>query len=388
MGQAAYSRAGPVIYVVDPSKDVTGAFVGACNIARALQGKASVVLVLPRGHRISSSRMGDFLRVRELRMVTRNTAFGIIVLVPSLLIGALRIWLWMRKDRASQVILNDIYLLHGAALRLMGFRGWIATWVRLDPRRLGRSRAKAFTAAMSFSADQVISVSQYVAQRLGPELRSVVIYDPVPEDTAEPATPASIDKDGASDACQFVMLGNYTEGKGHDAAVAAFAEVLPRIPGATLELFGSDMGLQKNRDYRARLEIQAREAGLAETKVRFFGPVRNFRDAFRDADVALNFSRSESFSMTCIEASFAGLPVIATRSGGPEEIIEDGKTGLLVAVDDLGAMGEAMVRLGSDRALARDMGQQGAELVRRRFSRSVFRERLMVLLGINSAVSA
>ena len=109
---------------------------------------------------------------------------------------------------------------------------------------------------------------------------------------------------------------------------------------------------------------------------------------FAGADVFAFPSVFEGLGLSLIEAQACGLACVASRTGGIVDVVEEGKTGLLVAVDDLGAMGEAMVRLGSDRALSRDMGQQGAELVRRRFSRSVFRERVMVLLGINSAVSA
>jgi glycosyltransferase involved in cell wall biosynthesis len=59
--------------------------------------------------------------------------------------------------------------------------------------------------------------------------------------------------------------------------------------------------------------------------------------------------------------------VVATRSGGPEEIIEDGVTGYLVDVGDVNAMAARMDKLLSDPRMARTMGLAGAELVRKRF---------------------
>ena len=141
------------------------------------------------------------------------------------------------------------------------------------------------------------------------------------------------------------------------------------------------MGLDKNRAYRARLEEQAQGCAVAD-RIRFGGFLDDTREPLRAARAALVLSESESFSLTSQEASACGVPVIATRCGGPEEIVEDGKTGFLVDVGDVDGTADRMARLLSDAELAREMGRHGAELVVERFSSQAFRAQLAGLFGL------
>jgi glycosyltransferase involved in cell wall biosynthesis len=92
----------------------------------------------------------------------------------------------------------------------------------------------------------------------------------------------------------------------------------------------------------------------------------------KSADIVLNFSESESFSHTCLEACAFGRPIIATRCGGPEEIVDDGVSGILVPVRDTDAMVAALSSLGNDAAKRVSMGQSGRQIVRQRFSTESF----------------
>ena len=127
------------------------------------------------------------------------------------------------------------------------------------------------------------------------------------------------------------------------------------------------MGLEKNRFYRQGLEESVRRLGL-EQRVRFGGFVENTADVLKGAFAGINFSRSESFSMTVLEAADAGLPVIATRSGGPQEIVEDRVTGFLVPVRGVAAMSAAIAELARNTGRTRAMGEAGRRLVWQRFS--------------------
>ncbi len=75
--------------------------------------------------------------------------------------------------------------------------------------------------------------------------------------------------------------------------------------------------------------------------------------------------------------------MLATRSGGPEEIVEDGVTGFLVPVGDIEAMAGRMAELLADPARAAAMGDAGRRLVGQRFSTSQFRSRLLKVLDLN-----
>lgn len=73
------------------------------------------------------------------------------------------------------------------------------------------------------------------------------------------------------------------------------------------------------------------------------------------------------FARPLIEAAAMGLPGVAFRLGGIDELIDDRRTGLLVAPSDVKALGEAIARVLADDELAARMGRAGRELAERRF---------------------
>ncbi len=133
------------------------------------------------------------------------------------------------------------------------------------------------------------------------------------------------------------------------------------------------MGLQKNALFREELMNRTRELGLADV-ISFAAFSQNVEKEIKDADVVLNFSEAESFSMTCLEASFYGRAVIATRCGGPEEIVQHEQTGLLVAKGDLQAMTNAMLLMADEPELRRKFGAEGSIFVRAHFSIDNFKK--------------
>jgi glycosyltransferase involved in cell wall biosynthesis len=89
---------------------------------------------------------------------------------------------------------------------------------------------------------------------------------------------------------------------------------------------------------------------------------------FRKVDVVVSASIRESFGRALVEAMACGVPVVATRSGGPEEIIVDAQTGFLVAVADDAVLAERVAQLLDDRALAAEIGSAARAHVRESFS--------------------
>lgn len=87
-------------------------------------------------------------------------------------------------------------------------------------------------------------------------------------------------------------------------------------------------------------------------------------------DVFVLTSRSEGFSLTTVEAMASGLPVVATRCGGPEEIIEQDRTGVLVNVGQLDEMARAVEEVRASPALGRRLGDAARRHVVREYSRS------------------
>jgi len=118
------------------------------------------------------------------------------------------------------------------------------------------------------------------------------------------------------------------------------------------------------------LESQVRQTigrlGLAD-RCQLVPFQEDIRPILQEADVLVLTSQEESFGLVLVEAGAFGLPVIATRTQGPTEIVLDGQTGLLVPVADPAALATAMDRLAADPAQRRRMGQAGAERVRQLF---------------------
>jgi glycosyltransferase involved in cell wall biosynthesis len=87
------------------------------------------------------------------------------------------------------------------------------------------------------------------------------------------------------------------------------------------------------------------------------------------ADVVVFPSTVPHFARPVIEAGAMAKPVVASRLGGVEELVDDGRTGLLVPPGDPAALADAIVRVLLDPGLARRMGEAGYQASVRRFSR-------------------
>jgi len=106
-----------------------------------------------------------------------------------------------------------------------------------------------------------------------------------------------------------------------------------------------------------------------------FVPDEELPGCYAAADLFVMVSRErpqrgdvEGFGIVYLEASAAGRPVVAGRSGGVSDAVEDGVSGLLVDPEDAGAVGEAVSQLLRDPGLRARMARAGRQRVRDRFS--------------------
>ena len=147
--------------------------------------------------------------------------------------------------------------------------------------------------------------------------------------------------------------------KDHGTLLDAFGRFRAARPDAHLTLVGDGPA-------RSALAGSAARLGLAGA-VTFAGERAEIAPLLAAFDVFALSSLSEGISLTLLEAASAGLPVVATRVGGNEEVVIDGETGILVPAADPAAFAEALAAVAarSDRAL---MGARGRARVERRFS--------------------
>jgi phosphatidylinositol alpha-1,6-mannosyltransferase len=167
----------------------------------------------------------------------------------------------------------------------------------------------------------------------------------------------------------LLTLARLIDRKGQDTVIRALPRVLRDVPDLVYVLAGQG-------SYREALEALARECGVADHVV-FAGFVADadVPDVYAAADLYGMLSREgrdtgdiEGFGITYLEASAAGLPVLAGRSGGTADAVEEGVSGLLVDPESVEAVADAIVSLLRDRAKARAMGQAGRLRAERDFS--------------------
>jgi len=141
---------------------------------------------------------------------------------------------------------------------------------------------------------------------------------------------------------RFLTVAFLSPNKGIDNLLKAFALVFKNNPDVALEIGGD--GPQ-----RQQLEQRAAQLGI-ENQVTFLGYLS--REAVRDAMWRANAfvlpSYVETFGIVLVEAMATGLPVIGTRSGGPEEIITP-TMGILVQPGDVQALSEALEKIRQQR---------------------------------------
>lgn len=362
------------IFILEASVAVTGGFISARDMARALKDSADVVLLHPDTARIAPAQLSDFSAVHKLPIrPLRRSLRAIAVYIPALLRAT-----WVLRRHVSQhpgaiLLVNDFFLVQGPLLRILGHKGPVLTWLRIDPAVFGRV-GRVWLWISTRLSSQMVVVSRHVQGLLPKGVQSRLLYDPVSTEYVSPP-----DQSGSEDRI-FVFLGNYIKGKGQDVALEAFSRLLPSFPQARLHFHGGDMGLERNRAYRRELEDRAATLGIADALT--FGEfATNPREVMAGAFAALNLSQSESFSRTVLEASACALPVIATRSGGPAEILVDGETGLMIPVGDVAACATAMRKLCEDPALAARMGAAGRAHVLATFAPEAFSSALRDLIA-------
>jgi glycosyltransferase involved in cell wall biosynthesis len=123
-----------------------------------------------------------------------------------------------------------------------------------------------------------------------------------------------------------------------------------------------------DKNLAEEIAAQAERRGLSD-RVRFTGPLLEVEQAYHAADIFVMPSTREAFGMVLVEAMASAVPVIATKIAGvTDEIVADGRTGLLVPPGDAEALSEAIRRLLIDGGHARELGAAAREAVTARFS--------------------
>jgi glycosyltransferase involved in cell wall biosynthesis len=140
--------------------------------------------------------------------------------------------------------------------------------------------------------------------------------------------------------------------------------LLEAISIATKKNFKLTLDMYGEGELRDNLQELAVKLNISDI-VSFKGWINNeiLYDLYPNYDIMIMPSLSESFGVAALEASSAGLPVIASNIGGVPEVVKDGVTGILVEPGDPEKLAEAILKLASDVELRKKMGNAGREFV-------------------------
>lgn len=269
---------------------------------------------------------------------------------------------WLSARRIDLVHTNTLVTLEGAiaAARVERPHVWHSRGLFLPGSPaydfLGPASTYAIVDRLS---DTVACVSRAVAEEAGAFCHHAsisVVYDGLDLEILRAEPPLSggsfRERFGIPEGVRtLACVGGIQRNKGQLDLVEAMARLPLDFSDLTLLLFGAE----SDAGYCTRVREAVDQAGLL-SRVRFIGHVPDVVRCLPLVDLVVHPSRSEGFGLSVLEAMAMGCPVLAARSGGPEELIEHEVSGVLVPPGDPGALAAGIVRLLSNPELGRRLG--------------------------------
>jgi glycosyltransferase involved in cell wall biosynthesis len=166
------------------------------------------------------------------------------------------------------------------------------------------------------------------------------------------------------DAVVFGCAAHFLEWKGHLLLIKAFEDLCRMDKRLYLILAGGSWG----DEYYESVQRTIEESDVSGN-IRVIGTVSDMPDFYSGIDCFVLPSRNEPFGYVYVEAMSCGKPVIACRAGGPLDIVEHGRSGFLVDINDRQALSERMMAYARDRSLGKQHGERARCVVLERFSK-------------------
>jgi glycosyltransferase involved in cell wall biosynthesis len=254
----------------------------------------------------------------------------------------------------------------------------------LHPGYLGIRRALLRWAIHRY-ADRIIAICHDNARQLVPDARIRVIYNFVDFAVFDrQISGAAVRQELGLDRAAYIvlMLGGVAIPKGTLPFVRALPLVQDRLPDTHFVIAGSIPARQAGwRSRISRLQTYHRSvvrfvaANRLQNHVHFVGVRHDVPRLLSACNLLVFPSVVPHFARPLIEAGAMARPVVASDLAGPDELVVNRKTGLLVRHSDPTALAEAIVEILGNPELAREMGEAGYERARRLYSAEVNAER-------------
>ena len=230
-------------------------------------------------------------------------------------------------------------------------------WLRMLGYRLTNRLADRVTIISHLAAERYVSLGAVSKERLQilPNAVDTERFRPLPE-----SRQVIRNELGLGDEFVWLAIGRFHPSKDYPTMLRGFARLLQSRGGSRLLIVGQGK-------LKAEVESLLKSEGL-EDKVRLLGVRRDVPEVMSASDGYVLSSAWEGMPVVLLEAAAAGLPVVSTRVGGVPEVVEDGKTGILVPPGNPAALAGAMEQVETLSSEARTaMGRGGRALVQQRF---------------------
>jgi glycosyltransferase involved in cell wall biosynthesis len=238
------------------------------------------------------------------------------------------------------------------------YDGWIGAPVRWALRR-----ADALVAVSAFVARSLVAKG-YRPERVHTVLNAI---EPSAWDLGCDPAPVRAELGLPLDAPVITCVSRLFHWKGHRELLRALALVRRELPEVRLLLVGAEDAVAGGPRYEDELKTLAGQLDLS-AHVRFTGRRSDVARLMAAGDLFCLPSFEEPFGLVFAEAMAMRRAVVALDNGGTPEVVEHGKTGLLVPPGDIEALARSLLRLLRDPALRAQMGDEGRRRVEALFS--------------------
>ncbi len=272
------------------------------------------------------------------------------------LVGAWRVWQWLRKDPATIVHVHH----GGTSVRILCRMSGARAVVQHLHSRIIEPEGNSISHLSFRGADAVVACSQAVADCV-PESRPEVIYSGVETGSDPPSSP---------DCAGPLIVGVLTRLiplKNVEATIKAAAFLAEREIEVCVEIAGTGPSEPALRELARSLKVAQR--------VRFLGWQTDIQSLLKRWDVLVVSSLEEGLPVSVLEAMAAARPAVASRIGGLGELVVDGVTGMLFAPDDTDALVACLADLACDRRKLASMGREGWKRAYEHFSAELMARR-------------
>jgi len=241
--------------------------------------------------------------------------------------------------------------------------------------RLYRLRAVIGQYSLRFGARRVIAVGQKIGELYRDKLTRKTIIDVVPNPVKRNSELAQSERDAlrkeiAGDVNRFLILsvGRLQPEKGLNDLLTAFSKVIEKHSSAMLIIVGDGEILGELKSFAASL-------GLAES-VRFTGERNDVPALMSASDMYISASYREGLSLAMLEAMAAGLPILATKVGDTEFVLNEGR-GLMISPHDVPALTDGMCYLIENPQKMKEMSGAARVFVEANYSPESWMKRLL-----------